>query len=306
MKRLSEHLTNEEIINDIKLRFTTGKDLLEACRDWTRTATTWGECFSVTDVRDLYTGTYGTKKEAEQPRNGNPLNGYIVDKSALRYEPYSDRELQSLAEDIKDNGQQVPVTLWFDTDLKKKVIIDGNHRQKACNLIGATLRTSTLPGKVKRSQLDKMLLSTQLKRRGVSPIHCNCEAFLYLHHKLEDRVTAKKLEDRFEHVDKKKLSYLKTIYLVRPLWFKALRAGKKVTIEGLDTDNVRRLYDICKNEEKSMHDDDEKKDDVDNKKGFTNETLSILRPAAMASYNQHKSRSAIAAACDILKAEYGE
>ena len=67
-------------------------------------------------------------------------------------------EQSALKEDIKKNGQQIPVLLY------RKQIIDGRCRALTCSELGITLKTETLPHKTPKEEVKRKVKSLNTRR----------------------------------------------------------------------------------------------------------------------------------------------
>ncbi len=162
-------------------------------------------------------------------------------------------DITDLKNSISENGLFQPVLLWYDKSTGKLFLVDGRHRVKAWYALRSDdIKTTTLPRTTREKDLPRVVLEAQILRRGADKIVANCEITLYI-----ERYGVKQTDmiDMYEIAKKDMLKYLAKIRNVRPVWFSTLRIGGFVKD---DADNVitglRKMYDICKAEEKALTD----------------------------------------------------
>lgn len=89
------------------------------------------------------------------------IAGYDVHPAATAFPMMSDDEIESLAEDIKENGQTDPIVI-LDGE-----ILDGRHRAKACEIAGVTPMVTKLT-RVDVPSPVQYVVSKNLHRRHLS------------------------------------------------------------------------------------------------------------------------------------------
>ncbi len=153
-------------------------------------------------------------------------------------------DITTLRVSIKEHGLFQPVLLWWDKSTKEWYLVDGRHRVKAWyELYDTDIQTHKLPKRTKEEDLPKVILDAQIIGRGLDVICANCEATLYLKN---NGGAAVSLADNYDILNPKMLSALKTIYEVRPIWFKTLRNGDFVdTGDGKPTKSTQKLASMC-------------------------------------------------------------
>jgi hypothetical protein len=171
------------------------------------------------------------------------LFGFIVHPIANNLEEY---DITTLKKSIKEHGLFQPVLLWWDKLTKKWYLVDGRHRVKAWNELytNVDIQTHKLSKTTTEKDLPTVILEAQIIGRGLDVICANCEATLYLK---DNKVKARDLAKKYDILNEKMLSALKTILEVRPLWFKALRNGDFVYVsdDGKSTKSTQKLASIC-------------------------------------------------------------
>ena len=88
------------------------------------------------------------------------IQSYLPHRLALLVPPMNEDEYKSLKEDIDKNGQRFPITLWDN------FILDGIHRQRACDELGINVQTESWNGTEEESV--RFILSANLHRRHLS------------------------------------------------------------------------------------------------------------------------------------------
>lgn len=153
-------------------------------------------------------------------------------------------DIKTLKASIKDHGLFQPVLLWWDKSTKEWYLVDGRHRVKAWyELYNTDIDIHKLSKKTTEDDLPKVILEAQIIGRGLDEICANCEATLYLKN---NGGTAVSLAENYDILNAKKLSALKTILDVRPIWFRTLRNGDFVdTGDGKPTKSTQKLASMC-------------------------------------------------------------
>jgi hypothetical protein len=168
--------------------------------------------------------------------------------------PYTKKTVQydvtQLAERIKELGQLSPAILWKNKR-GRWVIVDGVHRQRACNLLGIKLKVIKLPETITEENIPAIVLDLQLSNKSAGRVEIACEAVVYL---ANTKDTAKRLVSIYPKLSPDYIKRLKTILRIRPQWFKTLQLGDKVEYGdgGKMSNSPRFLASICAEEEKRV------------------------------------------------------
>jgi ParB/Sulfiredoxin domain len=198
------------------------------------------------------------QKRPEAPAPKDCKNKYPIHWISKTFMSLPDDVFIDLFNRIKESGQTQPVLIWVDPKTKKEWIVDGNHRQQIANILGVKLKTTKI-NPVPEKDLPLVVLDTQLTGRGNDKIYCNCEAIdtLETMKKMGIKMTASALSKKYPSVlNANRMSRLKTIKRLRPVWFEKLKLGLQVEITNelgrFYSRNVEAVARMCLDEEKSI------------------------------------------------------
>lgn len=141
-------------------------------------------------------------------------------------------DVSDLTQSILKEGQLVPALLWWDGT--EWLLIDGWHRQLACNKLGIALTSIKLPKDTVEWTLPKKILDIQLNNKMAGAVQSRCEAVIYLEMVKEfasaEKMTQKTLCSVYDKLSYKEVSRLKKLKSIKPEWFTELRTGRKVNV----------------------------------------------------------------------------
>jgi ParB/Sulfiredoxin domain len=220
----------------------------------------------------------------KEPPMAERVNTYRVHWTSKMLMPLPDELFSSLTKSIQEEGQLEPILLWKTPKKEEWVVIDGNHRQQACNILGIKVRVDKLPIATDEKELPYKVLSKQFLGRGSDKTYCCCEALDAII-ELKNagmKSSASSMVKRYPTcLNAKTMSYLNTIKRIRSLWFQRLKAGLKVQPEGwkYGISSPQKLAQICKEEERiALVPDVELDTDKDKEAPFTTTAKDLLRP----------------------------
>lgn len=131
--------------------------------------------------------------------------------------------IDELAKNIKANGLQVPIVVFYDEKKKKYFIISGQRRFKACDMVGFDPIECLVIKKPTLEQAKILSLSENMYRRSMTPDDIS-DACDYLYNKLKKvKEVSKKLGVSTSTV-RRYLGYQKV-----PKEIKKLVSGKKIS-----------------------------------------------------------------------------
>src|SRR6266550_2924759 len=107
--------------------------------------------------------TTSTSPDFRKLADNMPAGGYPAHPIALAFPPMPEDELNELADDIADNGQQETVVLLDGQ------VLDGVHRQRGCFMRGVTPRFRSYDYASDGASPTAFVASRNLKRRQMSP-----------------------------------------------------------------------------------------------------------------------------------------
>jgi hypothetical protein len=91
-----------------------------------------------------------------------------VHPAAAVFPRMSDAEMRQLAEDIRDNGLQNPVTTWIDPHNNVEWVIDGRNRLDAMEMVGIDFRNHL--NRTDGNNIASRVIALNIKRRHLTAI----------------------------------------------------------------------------------------------------------------------------------------
>lgn len=88
-----------------------------------------------------------------------PVGGFTIHPAAHLFPAMNDDEFEEFKEDIRQNGQQVPVLV------QNGQIIDGRHRYRACHELGIELQVQEVPA---GESVERLVISLNQHRRHLT------------------------------------------------------------------------------------------------------------------------------------------
>jgi hypothetical protein len=157
----------------------------------------------------------------------------LLDKFALLTMLYTPEGYEELKQDIRANGQLVPVIL------RKGAILDGRHRNKACEELGIKLKFKDVGNVTDEEALD-VVISNAIKK-DTNTDAAKTEAYLICKAK---GLKNKEMPNLFKRLNKNYVDKISFIEKENPKYLEAVLAHKHVRLYNKEYDKVENYGTI--------------------------------------------------------------